>query len=183
MDRLIFVLLALAVTLPVAFKSRRSAQHAAPAAFVVQSSSRTLVRVTGDVQHPGIYLLDANLLTDDAIMLAVPAWQPKRPVPGGSGSLPLSNGADIRVIKHPDASIEIHRGIIPAAQSLLLGIPLDLNAMDAADFERIPGIGPVLAQRIVDYRQNNGGKLAKKDLLWIEGIGEKKYNRSSRYFK
>jgi competence protein ComEA len=73
-------------------------------------------------------------------------------------------------------------GSLPVAQRLILRIPLDINAMDEADFVRVPGIGPVLAKRIVTYRQINGGFMAVQDLLAIEGIGPKKYFHLAGYF-
>jgi competence protein ComEA len=73
--------------------------------------------------------------------------------------------------------------MIPTVQRLLLRIPLDMNAMSTDDIRRIPGVGPVLAQRITEYRQNNGGKIAPEDLLLIEGIGEKKYHKIKLNFK
>jgi competence protein ComEA len=57
---------------------------------------------------------------------------------------------------------------------MVLGIPLDISSMSEADFDRLPGIGPALAKRIVTYRQLNGGNLRFNDLAAIEGMGEKK---------
>lgn len=51
---------------------------------------------------------------------------------------------------------------------------LDINTAEAADFEALPGIGQVLAQRIVDYRDTNGPFSSVADLVNVEGIGEKK---------
>jgi competence protein ComEA len=55
--------------------------------------------------------------------------------------------------------------------------------LNEADFDRLPGVGPALAKRIVEYRQNNGGILRVEDLLAIEGIGEKKYQQLHGYFQ
>jgi len=54
--------------------------------------------------------------------------------------------------------------------------------MNKDDFDRLPGIGPVLADRILQYRQNNGGKLKLEDLLSVSGIGEKKYSALKNFF-
>ena len=42
------------------------------------------------------------------------------------------------------------------AQLVTLGLPLDLNRATAQDLDALPGLGPALAQRIVDYRQAHG---------------------------
>ena len=71
---------------------------------------------------------------------------------------------------------------MPAAERLVMGIPLDINAMTETDLENVPGIGPALARRITIFRQNNGGRMSVQDLLFVEGIGEKKFETLRRYF-
>jgi len=51
--------------------------------------------------------------------------------------------------------------------------PIDLNRCDAGDLERLPGIGPVRAARIVEWREKHGPFLSVKDLVRVSGVGEK----------
>lgn len=51
---------------------------------------------------------------------------------------------------------------------------IDLNTATAADLETLPGVGPVLAARILDYRAAYGPFRAVEELLNVSGIGEKK---------
>lgn len=51
---------------------------------------------------------------------------------------------------------------------------MDINTASAADLATLPGIGSVLAQRIVDYRVANGSFTSIQELLNIEDIGEKR---------
>jgi comEA protein len=53
--------------------------------------------------------------------------------------------------------------------------PLDLNAAAEAELVRLPGIGPVMAKRIVEYRQTHGPFKRLEDLRQIKGIGAKTY--------
>lgn len=53
--------------------------------------------------------------------------------------------------------------------------PLNLNTATQAELELLPGIGPVLAQAILDYRDSFGGFSAKEQLMEVSGIGEKRY--------
>ena len=50
--------------------------------------------------------------------------------------------------------------------------PLDINTADAHQLQALPGIGPVLAQRIVAYREENGPFAQLQELLYVEGIGQ-----------
>jgi competence protein ComEA len=50
---------------------------------------------------------------------------------------------------------------------------ISLNQASASQLEDLPGVGPALAGRIVDWRSANGGFKAKEDLLNVAGIGDK----------
>jgi competence protein ComEA len=50
--------------------------------------------------------------------------------------------------------------------------PVNLNTATAAQLESLPGIGPAMAQRIVEYRQQSGGFKKIEDLMNVRGIGE-----------
>lgn len=52
--------------------------------------------------------------------------------------------------------------------------PLNINAADAEALQQLPGIGPVLAQRIVNRRNERGPFETLEDLSAVEGIGEKR---------
>jgi comEA protein len=54
---------------------------------------------------------------------------------------------------------------------------VNLNTATAADFEKLPGIGPAMAVRIVEYRQKNGAFKKVEELMNVQGIGEKTFLR------
>lgn len=66
---------------------------------------------------------------------------------------------------------------------MLLGIPLDPDQMDRADWEALPGIGPKLAKNMVDDRQIYGDFHTVEAIRRVPGMGEKKFNTIKKYFK
>jgi competence protein ComEA len=180
--RLIIILLAVIVALPVVLKSHRSPPSRTPVAFSIVSSTPGYVRISGDVRHPGMYPLSANIMTSDVILMAMPLRPISVMEPDGIGAVPVVNGEELHVLVRSSGSAFVSVSTIPAAERLVMGIPLDINLMSEADLDKVPGIGPALARRIVQYRQNNGGRMSVKDLLLVEGIGEKKFATLHKFF-
>ncbi|HSM14266.1 MAG TPA: helix-hairpin-helix domain-containing protein [Thermoanaerobaculia bacterium] len=58
---------------------------------------------------------------------------------------------------------------------------VNVNSASAAELERLPGVGPSLAARIVEHREQHGAFKAKEDLMLVRGIGEKSYERLAPY--
>lgn len=76
-------------------------------------------------------------------------------------------------------SIEV--GIVSSESIKLSSFPLDLNRATARQLEALPGIGPVLSQRIVEYRGVYGKFQNVSDLLKITGIGPKRLAAIERF--
>ena len=55
--------------------------------------------------------------------------------------------------------------------------PLNLNAATLAQLDALPGVGPVLAQRIIDFRTKRGGFTKVDELRQVDGIGEETFAR------
>jgi competence protein ComEA len=53
--------------------------------------------------------------------------------------------------------------------------PINVNSASVAQLEALPGIGRATAERIVEYRQKNGGFKKLEDLMNVQGIGEKSF--------
>lgn len=66
-------------------------------------------------------------------------------------------------------------------QEFMIGDKIDINHAPAEAFAVLPGIGDILAERIVTYREENGPFQSVDDLLKVEGIGDSKLNAIREY--
>ena len=53
--------------------------------------------------------------------------------------------------------------------------PVNLNTATAEQLATIPGVGPKMAERIIQYREKNGGFKKPEDLMNVQGVGEKSF--------
>lgn len=133
----------------------------------VAEPSSIYVHVSGWVAVPGLVRVPAGSRLADAIAAAGGVR------PGGSLdrlnlARSLVDGEQVRV---PGPGEEAGGETVVAGES---GGLIGLNTASAAELESLPGIGPVLADRIVAHRQAHGPFRQVEDLLSVAGIGEAK---------
>lgn len=58
---------------------------------------------------------------------------------------------------------------------------VNINTASIEELDQLPGIGPALAQRIIDYREAYGGFIAPEELMEVKGIGKTVYERLAPY--
>lgn len=68
-----------------------------------------------------------------------------------------------------------------AAMEVLMEKEIDLNAAGKEELMKLPGIGPILAERILQYRAENGDFLDIEELKSVDGIGEKTFEKLREY--
>jgi competence protein ComEA len=143
---------------------RRPPSTAAPAAA---STAPLVVSVVGRVHRPGLVTLPPGARVADALTAA-------------GGLLPGADAASVNLAALVTDGQQIAVGVPgatsgaggqPASSGPNGGGPVNLNAATASDFDSLPGIGPVLAQRIVDYRQQQGPFTSIDQLDDVPGIG------------
>jgi competence protein ComEA len=117
------------------------------------ASVTVIVDVQGKVNNPGIVELPAGSRVIDAIEMAG-GLLPKV-VPGINLARIVLDGEQIVIGSAP----EISEGKI------------NLNTASATDLETIPGVGPVLASRIIEYRQSHGSFRSFEDVDLVSGVG------------
>lgn len=127
-----------------------------------------VVQVGGKVQHPGVFTLPAGSRVTDAINAAGGLR------PGASTGMlnlarKISDGEQI-LVDVPGAPAGASSGTGSSSD------PVDLNTATPEQLEQLPGVGPVYAKRIVDYRTQHGGFRSIDELRQIAGIGEHRFS-------
>ena len=128
-----------------------------------------VVDVAGKVVRPGIYRLPANARVYDAVRAA---GGPRAGVDTVSINLaaPLQDGEQV-VVGVPGAPQPAGAAATAAAGSSAPAI-VDLNTATLEQLETLPGVGPVLGQRILDWRTQHGSFASVDQLNDVSGVGE-----------
>ena len=180
--RLVLLLLSALLVMALIDSGRDADHKGLPVAFLRYSSAKELVRLQGSFPHPGVYHFPEGTKLKSVINMTAPVMAGKT---ASTAVLETSilNGDIIEIMikdrQHPEITI----GKMKAKERMLLGIPLDPNHMDFADWDSLPGIGPCLAQSILDDRQKYGDFVSFDALLRVPGLGEKKLNALKKYFR
>ena len=154
-----------------------SAGGATPgAASVGTASALVVVHVVGQVRHPGVLRLPAGSRVADAVAAAGGATRT-----ADLGLLNLArvlvDGEQVRV-PAPGDPVAV-APVLPGGGGGAGGPPgsasgpVSLNTADLAALDTLPGVGPVLAQRILDWRTAHGRFASVDELGEVSGIGDK----------
>ena len=125
------------------------------------------VYVSGWVATPGVVTVGEGSIVADAVAAAGGALEGAQ-LESVNLAAPVLDGDHIQI---PGPGAPIGPGIGAGADD---GGLISLNRADASALEQLPGVGPVLAERIVAHRESNGPFQTVEDLLEVPGIGEAK---------
>jgi len=123
------------------------------------------VHVSGAVARPGLVRVEEGARVADAVVAA-------------GGALPE---ADLGAVNLAARVADGQRLAVPASSAAGGSAPREpdrgtvaVNSASASELESLPGVGPVLAERIVEHRERHGAFAVVEDLLDVPGIGEAK---------
>ncbi len=165
------------------------------------SPADVAVYVCGAVKSPGVYTFAPGARVIDAIKQAGGPL-PDADVEQINLAQPLGDAMKVTVPHKgqtvagesfvsndaPSVSATHHRrshgrSSRSSAHKLAEGQTLDVNTASAEELVQLPGVGPSLAQRIVDYRQQNGPFQTVDDLQNVPGIGPSKFDRMAPFIR
>lgn len=154
-----------ALVAPAPAPAPTAAVLAAPTAGTA-ATGRILVDVSGKVRDPGVRRLPAGSRVEDALV-AAGGVRPGTDITGLNRARVLMDGEQVLV--GAPAPPPTGGGAAPASG------PLSLGTATAEQLDGLPGVGPVLAQHIVDFRTVRGGFRSVEELRQVNGIGERRF--------
>ncbi len=123
-----------------------------------------VVDVAGAVRHPGVYRLAAGARVQDAVRRA--GVGPHADLAAVNLAARLTDGEQVVVPVHGQAA-----AAAGGAGTASPAAPVSLNSGTLAQLETLDGVGPSLAQRIIDYRTLHGGFRSLAELDQVSGFG------------
>jgi competence protein ComEA len=133
--------------------------------------SQVVVHVVGAVRRPGLYRLDEGSRVADAVSLAGGATR-KADLAGVNLAAQVVDGTQI-VVPRAGQAAAAPASSAGSATSATPG-PIHLNTATADELDTLPGVGPVTAERILEYREQNGPFRSVDELDAVTGIGPKR---------
>ncbi|WP_257570838.1 helix-hairpin-helix domain-containing protein [Streptomyces sp. NP160] len=167
---------------PAALASSSSASESPLPGPSTSGTGEVVVDVVGQVEVPGLVRLPAGSRADDAVRAAGGA-RPGADLRRVNLARPLVDGEQL-VVPAPGEQLPSAPPAPPAARSTSTAGgaaagggaaaatgPVDLNSATLAELDALPGVGPVLAQRILDWRDEHGRFTSVEELGEVPGFG------------
>ena len=138
-----------------------------------QINNKVVIDISGEVVNPGVYKLEEGAILDEAIAMA-----------GGLGVKANLAWID-RNLNRAEKLYDGQKIYIPNIvddEKVILGVSttkniVRINTASLEDLDTLNGVGPSIAQRIIDYRTENGGFKSVEEIKLVPGIGDKMFEK------
>jgi len=138
-----------------------------------QVDNEVTIDISGEVVNPGVYKLEKGAILDDALAMA-----------GGLGDRANLTWID-RNLNRAEKIYDGQKVYIPNIvddETVILGVStaknvIRINTASLEDLDLLNGVGPSIAQRIIDYRTEMGGFKSIEEVKLVPGIGDKMFEK------
>ncbi len=153
---------------------------AAPVREMSVKESEIVVYVAGAVNHPGVVRLAEGARAKDAVD-ACGGFLPTADTNGVNLAQKLKDGVQVTVPEKAPVAAEGRAAQgAPTASGAARSLPdgmVNINTADEKELDKLPGIGPAMAKRIIEYRTENGAFQSPEEIKRVKGIGDAKYEK------
>ena len=140
-----------------------------------------VVYVAGAVNRPGVVQLAEGARAKDAVD-ACGGFLPTADTNGVNLAQKLKDGMQVTVPENSPQGTAVQGAAAADGAQTRTAKPLpdgmvNINTADEKELDKLPGIGPAMAKRIVEYRMENGAFQAPEEIKRVKGIGDAKYEK------
>ncbi len=155
----------------------RSFTYGGPLEPRFKKPEEVIVIVYGDVRNQGVYFIRKGMRIKDFLNELDPDL---RNLTGSTAMIDIRRPAKL-LIYRDRGGIHFIKQKLNGKERLLLGLKLDVNEATFDELVSVPGIGPVLAQRIMEFKKENGPFSRIEELTLIKGIKERRLEKLRRF--
>lgn len=135
------------------------------------TAAEVVVYISGEVQHPDVYRMPVDARVKDVVVSAG-GFTENAAYDQINLAARIFDEQQIYVPHVDDMSASYREGMTGSGSATAPeSRRININRASAAELESLPGVGPALAQRIIDYRTSNGPFLSVQDVQKVGGIG------------
>jgi len=138
-----------------------------------EKNSEIFVYISGAVHKPGVFKALPNARVFDIVAMAG-GLTPGADVAKINMAQGVKDGMHIHVLEMAAAQIN---NTVANSSKLKTGNLVNINSADKSELDTLPGVGPALAERIIEYRQANGSFSDIDELKKVPGIGSSKFEK------
>jgi competence protein ComEA len=150
--------------------------------YILPSGSRVvdaIAQAGGAAENADLEQLNLAEPLADAMKVDVPVKCQQLAVPVGIAYSASSTGTQDASAPHSGR----HRSSRSGSRKLAAGQTIDINTASESELTQLPGVGPSLARRIVEYRTANGPFQLPDDLQNVSGIGANKFAKMEPFIR
>jgi competence protein ComEA len=138
------------------------------------SNQEVWIEVDGEVTNRGVWPMEKGQTVREVLEKAGGA-QRNLSLPAEAMNAKMEKSARLHVVAEKEGQGKVLLQPLDPLKRKVLSIPVNINTAKAEELDILPGVGPMTAQAIVDYRETHGKFSALEDLLQVKGIGPKKF--------
>ena len=139
----------------------------------LERDNEIVIQAAGIVRNPGIYVFEREPSVEELVTRAG-GLEEKLRSEAWSRTFSLPHGTRVH-ISSVHGYLKVSCESMPAHYRITLEVPISLNRASQDELVAIPGIGPVLAGKIIDYRNHHGPFTSVAEVQRIPGVGKVRY--------